>query len=58
MRIRITLTALLAALVVLGLAATAMAKDKRYRDDVFKKVERHPRHPVRPGSALTQYGEG
>jgi predicted peptidase len=39
MRTRITLTALLAALIVLGLATSAMAKgDKRYRDDVFKKV--------------------
>ena len=38
MRIRITLTALLVALIALGLATTAMAKDKRYRDDVFKKV--------------------
>jgi para-nitrobenzyl esterase len=39
MRTRLTLTALLAALLVLGLGATAFAKgDKRYRDDVFKKV--------------------
>lgn len=39
MRTRLTATAVLTALIVLGLAATAMAKkDKRYRDDVFKRV--------------------
>ncbi len=39
-RTRVTLTVLLTALLVLGLGATALAKgDKRYRDDVFKKVD-------------------
>lgn len=39
MRTRIAFTAVLSALIALGFAATAVAaKDKRYRDEVFKKV--------------------
>ena len=57
MRIRITLTVLIAALLVLALGATAFAKDKRYRDDVFKKVS--VTRDITYGQApADQYGEG
>ncbi len=58
MRIRLTVTVRLAVLAVLGLAATALAKgDKRYRDDVFKKVTvtRDIQYGQPPAG---QYGEG
>ena len=57
MRTRITLTVLIAALLVLALGATAFAKDKRYRDDVFKKVS--VTRDITYGQApADQYGEG
>jgi dienelactone hydrolase len=58
MRTRITLTVLIASLLVLALGATAFAKgDKRYRDDVFKKVS--VTRDITYGQApADQYGEG
>lgn len=58
MRTRITLTVLVAGLLVLALGATAFAKEgKRYRDDVFKRVS--VTRDVQYGQApADQYGEG
>jgi predicted alpha/beta-fold hydrolase len=58
MRTRTILTAALAALLVLALAGTALAKHpKRYRDDVFKKVT--ITRDIQYGQApADQYGEG
>lgn len=57
MKSRVVVTAVLAALIVLGLATTALAKgDKRYRDDVFKKVS--VTRDITYGQApADQYGE-